>query len=99
MSEQNHILDIISIINKNYRGSEDKAVLFIIGDIELGKVVADCQGNMEVLGKSFGNMMRSKPQFNQLMKALIGSYLSQHPEEKKEFIQALDITGVDPNMN
>ena len=99
MKNQDHILDILNLLKNNFENSEDMAALFITGDMNSETALVDCKGNMEVLAQAFGNMMNDRPQFNQLMKALIGSYLSHHPEEKADFIKGLEIANLNPSDN
>jgi hypothetical protein len=63
------------------------------------KALTEYKGNAIVLAQTFGNQMENHPDFNQLMKALMSSYLSQHPKEKDEFIRGLEITNITPSMN
>jgi hypothetical protein len=78
---------------------ENSATLFLNGDLTTGLVTTDCKGNGVILAQSFGNQMINSPKFNRLMKSLMGSYLSQHPEEKKEFLQGLELTKDTPSLN
>ena len=93
MEKQKHLNDLLKAV-KEYSekfNPEDVSVLLVTVNNELKNATSDFKGNSILLAQGFGNQMENNPELNRLMKSLFGSYLSQHPEEREEFIKGLKI--------
>jgi hypothetical protein len=100
MNKQEQLKNIMDAIEKYHAGNEKTiATLFISANTQTQMAITECKGSGIVLAQAFGSQMQASETFNRLMKSLIGAYLSQHPEEKKEFIRGLEIISVNPNIN
>ena len=89
--------ELLDLINKFYEDNPDHAFIFLGTNRE--NVFGSGKGSGMSLMAAFAHEMRTSKEFNNLMKSMMGAYLSKNPNEKEEFIRGLDFIETSPSMN
>jgi len=89
---------IENVCDLNELGKGRSASLLIYGDAESMTSLTNQKGNPQILATAFGNQMDHNPEFNSLMKSLMGAYLINNPDQKEEFVKVIN-GGFEINMN
>lgn len=74
--------------------------LFIHADVEEKISHMHLKGKSNILAMAFGNKMEHNEEFRRIMLSILGSYLTNNPKHKEEFLAALDMDSNHPiNLN
>ena len=86
----NHIL---ALINKLTEGKDDKnAAMYIRGDAEFQEASFYIKGDFRLLAQTIQHHITANEEFKKFIFAVVGSYLVNNEQDKKEFLAGLEIT-------
>jgi len=78
------------------KGSLTDAVMFLHGDAEHQNAAFSIHGEAKLLANTIQHHIQANEEFRRFIFATIGSYLSQNPEQEKEFFG--DILAIKSNL-
>lgn len=101
MSRKEELLQIIadSIEELKSLHGDDGASMFIHGDMEEEECRVQMAGDPIVLDTTFESHMVNNPQFNQIMFAMFVAYLANYPDQKEAFLEGLNLSDFNINLN
>ena len=85
---------------EEYREKNHETAFILLGvNVKSQEVLGIATGETSLLMSGFANRMESHKDFNNLMKALMGAYLTRNPKEKEDFLKGLEFVKTISSLN
>ena len=94
-------LDIVNLMSKITLNPEEgkDAALYIRGDSEFQTASINIKGDARIMAQTIQGLLDNNPAFKQFMFSTIISWLSQNPNQQKEFLAGVDLMKEKLNFN
>lgn len=100
MSTEDKLNEIIRLVEELNRDTEGiSGTLIVCADPTEEISLLTVKGNVKILSAAVIEKMRSNPQFERLMLAIMADHLVNDPEKKRMFMQGLNLTNNLPGVN
>ena len=94
---QKKILEMINELNE--LTGNDTGTFFISGDASDMTLSVCIKGNISILSNAICHQLDYNPEFNRILMSILGAYLSGNPEQKKIFLNGLQLADFNLGVN